>query len=91
MRNKARLVAQGYTQVEGIDFEETFTSVAKLEAIRLLLALACLLKFKLYQIDINIAFLNGIVQEEVYVEQPKGFEDAVKPDHVYKLRRHFMG
>ncbi|GAA0154676.1 transmembrane signal receptor [Lithospermum erythrorhizon] len=91
IRNKARLVAQGYTQVEGIDFEETFAPVARIEAIRLLLALACLLKFKLYQMDVKTAFLNGLVQEEVYVEQPKGFIDSQYPEHVFKLKRALFG
>ncbi|KAK2451921.1 putative mitochondrial protein [Trifolium repens] len=74
-RNKARLVAQGYTQIEGLDFDETFAPVARLESIRLLLGVACILKFKLYQMDVKSAFLNGYLQEEVYVEQPKGFVD----------------
>ena len=66
--NKSRLVAQGYTQVEGVDFDETFTPVAKLESIRILLAIASYLNFKLYQMDVKSAFLNGMLQEEVYVE-----------------------
>ncbi|GAA0163667.1 transmembrane signal receptor [Lithospermum erythrorhizon] len=86
-RNKARLVAHGYTQIEGVDFEEIFSPVARLEPIKLLLALACLLKFKLYQMDVKSAFLNGIVQEEVYVEHPKGFVDIDRPDHVYRLKK----
>jgi hypothetical protein len=73
IRNKARLFAQGYTQIEGVDFDETFTLVARLESIRILLSIACHLGFKLYQMDVTSAFLNGILQEEVYVEQPKGF------------------
>ncbi|GAA0144491.1 transmembrane signal receptor [Lithospermum erythrorhizon] len=90
-RNKARLVAQGYTQIEGVDIHETFAPVARLEAIRLLLSLACLLKFKLYQMDVNSAFLNGIVQEEVYVEQPKGFVDTTYPEYVYRLKKTLYG
>ncbi|GAA0164082.1 transmembrane signal receptor [Lithospermum erythrorhizon] len=90
-RNKARLVAHGYTQIEGIDFEETFAPVVRLEAIRLLLALACLLKFKLYHMDVKSAFLNGIVQEEVYVEQPKGFIDGDRPDYMYRLKKALYG
>ncbi|GAA0184029.1 hypothetical protein LIER_31343 [Lithospermum erythrorhizon] len=66
-RNRTRLVAQGYTKVESINFEETCTPVARLEVVRLLLALACLLRFKLYQMDVKTTFLNGIVQEEAYV------------------------
>ena len=73
IKNKSRLVAQGYTQVERIDFDETFTPVARLESIKILLAIASHLNFKLYQMDVKSAFLNGILQEEVYVEQPKGF------------------
>ena len=91
VRNKARLVAQGYTQVEGIDFDETFAPVARLESIRILLALACHLKFKLHQMDVKSAFLNGILEEEVYVEQPKGFEDPHHPGHVYRLNKALYG
>ncbi|CAM8963219.1 unnamed protein product [Rhodiola kirilowii] len=90
-RNKARLVAQGYTQIEGVDFDETFTPVARLEAIRLLLALACHLKCKLFQMDIKSAFLNGLLNEEVYVAQPKEFEDPHHPDHVYRLKKALYG
>ncbi|CAL8140108.1 unnamed protein product [Prunus armeniaca] len=78
-RNKARLIAQGYTQMKDIDFDETFAHVARLESVRLLLAIACQLKFKLYKMDVKTAILNGILHEEVYVEQPKGFED---PHHL---------
>ena len=70
VRNKARLVAQGYTQVEGLDFGETYAPVARLEAIRILLAYACAHNIKLYQMDVKSAFLNGYMNEEVYVEQP---------------------
>ncbi|KAG9459211.1 hypothetical protein H6P81_003719 [Aristolochia fimbriata] len=91
IRNKARLVAQGYTQVEGVDFEETFAPVAQLEAIRLMFSVACQLKIKLYQMDIKSAFLNGYISEEVFVEQPKGFIDPHNPDHVYKLSKALYG
>ena len=77
IRNKARLVAQGYSQIEGLDFGETFAPVAILEAIRLLLSFACFLKFKLFQMDVKSVFLNGYLSEEVYVAQPKGFVDPV--------------
>ncbi|MCH79438.1 gag-pol polyprotein [Trifolium medium] len=90
-RNKARLVAQGYTQVEGLDFDETFAPVARLESIRLLLGLTCILKFKLFQMDVKSAFLNGYLHEEVYVEQPKGFIDPTFPNHVYKLKKTLYG
>ncbi|CAM8999896.1 unnamed protein product [Rhodiola kirilowii] len=90
-RNKARLVAQGYTQIEGIDFEETFAPVARLEAIRLLLALACHLKFRLFQMDVKSAFLNGFLNEEVFIAQPKGFEDPHHPASVYHLKKALYG
>jgi len=90
-KNKARLVAQGYTQVEGFDFDETFAPVAKLESIRLLLGVACNLKFKLFQMEVKSAFLNGYLHEEVYVEQPKGFIDPNFPDHMYKLKKALYG
>jgi hypothetical protein len=78
-RNKARLVAKGFTQVEGLDFEETFAPVTRLEAIRMLLAIAIHHDFKLYQMDVKSAFLNGPLSELVYVEQPPGFEDPTSP------------
>jgi hypothetical protein len=87
IRNKARLVAQGYTQVEGLDFGETFAPVARLEAIPILLAYACAHHIKLYQMDVKSAFLNGEISELVYVEQPPGFEDPKRPNHVYKLSK----
>ena len=90
-RNKARLFAQGYTQVENLDFDETFAPVARLESIRLLLGVACILKFKLFQMDVKSAFLNGYLHEEVYLEQPKGFIDPSFPDHVYKLKKALYG
>ncbi|KAK2363075.1 hypothetical protein QL285_088089 [Trifolium repens] len=90
-RNKARLVAQGYSQIEGVDFDETFAPVARLESIRLLLGVACILKFKLFQMDVKSAFLNGYLNEEVYVEQPKGFVDPNYPDHVYRLKKALYG
>ena len=74
-RNKARLVAKGYNKEEGINYIETFAPVARLEAVRLLLAFACMSGFKLFQMDVKSAFLNGIINEQVYVEQPPGFED----------------
>ncbi|KAK0593854.1 hypothetical protein LWI29_019494 [Acer saccharum] len=91
VRNKARLVAQGYSQIEGIDFEETFAPVARLESIRLLLSISCVHKFKLHQMDVKSAFLNGFLQEEVFVEQPKGFVDAHHPNYVYRLKKALMG
>jgi hypothetical protein len=84
-KNKARLVAKGYTQVEGLDFGETYAPVARLEASRILLAFATHHNFKLHQMDVKSAFLNGPISEEVYVEQPPGFEDPQFPNHIYKL------
>jgi hypothetical protein len=90
-RNKARLVAKGYSQVEGLDFDETYAPVARLESIRILLAYATYHGFKLYQMDVKGAFLNGPIKEEVYVEQPPGFEDSEYPNHVYKLSKVLYG
>ena len=84
-RNKARLVAQGFTQIEGLDFGETYALVARLESIHILLAYAAHYDFKLYQMDVKSAFFNGPLSELVYVEQPSGFEDPKYPNHVYKL------
>ncbi|KAI3707342.1 hypothetical protein L6452_25781 [Arctium lappa] len=91
IRNKARLVAQGYTQEEGIDYEELFAPVARVEAIRLFLAYASYMKFKVYQMDVKSAFLYGTIDEEVYVCQPPGFENPSYPDRVYKLKKALYG
>jgi hypothetical protein len=91
VRNKARLVAQGYTQVEGLDFGETYASVARLESIRILLVYACAHNIKLYQMDVKSVFLNGYINKLVYVEQPPSFEDDKKLNHVYKLRKALYG
>ena len=90
-RNKARLVAQRYSQEEGIDFEETYAPVARLEAIRILLTFVVSQSVKLFQMDIKSAFLNGYIKEEVYVEQPLRFEDHKYPDHVFKLTKALYG
>ncbi|CAJ2642238.1 unnamed protein product [Trifolium pratense] len=91
VRNKARLVAQGYSQQEGIDYTETFAPVARLEAIRLLLSYAVNHGITLYQMDVKSAFLNGFISEEVYVKQPPGFEDVSNPEHVFKLKKSLYG
>jgi hypothetical protein len=83
-RNMARLVAQGFIQVEGLDFEETYAPVARLEAIRMLLAFVVHHDFELYQMDVKSVFLNG---QLVYANQPPGFEDPKFPNHVYKLQK----
>jgi hypothetical protein len=90
-RNKARLVAKGYSQVKGLDFDETYAPVARLESIRILLAYATYHGFMLYQMDMKSAFLNGPIKEEVYVEQPPGFEDSEYPNHVFKLSKALYG
>jgi hypothetical protein len=84
-------VANGYSQVKGSDFEETFAPVASLESIHILLTYATHHDFKLYQMDVKSAFLNGPIKEEVYVEQPPGFEDQEYPNHVYKLHKTLYG
>jgi hypothetical protein len=85
VRNKARFVAQGFSQVEDLEFGETFAPVAYLETIRIPLAFATSKEFKLYQMDVKSAFLNTIIQEEVYVRQPLSFENPKYPDRVCKL------
>jgi hypothetical protein len=91
VRNKARLVAKGYSQVKGLDFGETFAPVARLEAIRLLFTYSSLNDIKLYQMDVKSAFLNGEINELVYVEQPPGFEDLRNLNHVYRLKKALYG
>ncbi|GKA94639.1 retrovirus-related pol polyprotein from transposon TNT 1-94, partial [Tanacetum coccineum] len=91
IRNKARLVAQGYTQEEGIDYDEVFAPVARIEAIRLFLAYASFKDFVVYQMDVKSAFLYGKIEEEVYVCQPPGFEDPDFPDRVYKVEKALYG
>ncbi|GJR60689.1 putative ribonuclease H-like domain-containing protein [Tanacetum coccineum] len=91
IRNKARLVAQGYTQEEGIDYDEVFAPVARIEAIRLFLAYASFKDFMVYQIDVKSAFLYGKIEKEVYVCQPPGFEDPDFPDKVYKVEKALYG
>nr|GFC87575.1 hypothetical protein [Tanacetum cinerariifolium] len=87
LENKARLVARGYRQEEGIDFEESFALVARLEAIRIFLAYAAYKNMVVFQMDVKTAFLNGNLWEEVYVSQPDGFVDLDNPNHVYKLKK----
>jgi hypothetical protein len=91
VRNNAKLVTQGYTQVEGLDFGETFALVARLEAIRILLAYAYAHNIKFYQMDVKSALLNGKISELMYMEQPPGFEDPKRPNHVYKLSKALYG
>ncbi|GJT21006.1 putative ribonuclease H-like domain-containing protein [Tanacetum coccineum] len=91
LRNKARLVTHGYTQEEGIDYDEVFTHVARIEAIKLFLAYASFMGLIVYQMEVNSAFLYGIIEEEVYVCQPPGYKDPQFPDKVYKVEKALYG
>ncbi|GJU90187.1 putative ribonuclease H-like domain-containing protein, partial [Tanacetum coccineum] len=91
VRNKARLVAQSYTQEEGIDYDKVFAPVARIEAIRLFLAYASFMRFIVFQMDVKSAFLYSTIEEEVYVCQPLGFEDPQFPDKVYKVEKALYG
>nr|GEW24082.1 retrovirus-related Pol polyprotein from transposon TNT 1-94 [Tanacetum cinerariifolium] len=91
IQNKSRLVAKGYTQKEGVDFEESFTPIARLEAVRLFIAYAAHKSFTVYQMDVKTAFLDGPLKEEVYVNQPDGFVDPYHPDKVYQLKKALHG
>ena len=91
VRNKARLVAKVYNQEEGIDFGETYPPVSRLEAVRLLLAYACMNGFRLHQMDVKSVFLNEYIDEEVCVSQPPGFKNHKYPDHVFKLKKALYG
>jgi hypothetical protein len=79
----ARFVAHGFSQKEGIDYEETFSLVAKYTSIRTIIALAAKMKWKLHQMDLKTSFLNGVIEEEVYIEQPQGFEVEDRKSHVF--------
>nr|GFA62293.1 hypothetical protein [Tanacetum cinerariifolium] len=91
IQNKSRLVAKGYAQKEGVDFEESFAPVARLEAVRLFIAYAAHKSFTIYQMDVKTAFLYGPLKEEVYVNQPDGFVDPYHPDKVYRLKKALYG
>ena len=91
IRNKDKLVCKGYAQVEGIDFEDIFAPVARLEAIRMFLAFASYKKLKVYQMDVKSTFLNGYLEEEVYTEQPEGFQLNNNGDYVSKLKKSLYG
>ncbi|GKA71676.1 retrovirus-related pol polyprotein from transposon TNT 1-94 [Tanacetum coccineum] len=91
LKNKARIVAKGFRQEEGLDFEESFAPVARLEAIRIFIANAASKNMTVYQIDVKTAFLNGELKEEVYVHQPEGFVDLKRPHHVYRLKKARYG
>ncbi|GJY50871.1 retrovirus-related pol polyprotein from transposon TNT 1-94 [Tanacetum coccineum] len=91
LKDKARLVARGYRQEEGIDFEEYFASVARLEAIRIFLAFVAHMNMVVYQMEVKTSFLNGNLREEVYVSKSDDFVDLDNLNHVYKLKKLFMG
>jgi hypothetical protein len=91
VRNKVRLVCKGYAQVERRDFDETFAPVARLEVIRMFHAYACHKNFKVYQMDVKSAFLNGDLEEEVYMEQPEGFLLTYNPNYVCKMKKALYG
>jgi hypothetical protein len=91
VRNKSRLVVLGFSQKEGIDYKETFAPIACLEAIRILLTFSVAKGFKLHHMDVKSAFLNGVLEEEVYVRQPPGCESEKYPHRVYKLRKALYG
>ncbi|GKE76292.1 retrovirus-related pol polyprotein from transposon TNT 1-94, partial [Tanacetum coccineum] len=90
-KNKSRLVAQGYSREEGIDYDETFALVARTKAIRIFLAFATYMNFIVFQMDVKSAFLNRKPKEEVYVKQPPGFESSEFPDYVCKLDKALYG
>jgi hypothetical protein len=91
IRNKAKLVCKGYAQAEGVDYEETFAPMAILEAIRMFLAFSSYRKFKVYQMDVKSTFLNGNLEEEVYIEKPEGFQLNKKGDYLCKLKKLLYG
>ncbi|GKB06980.1 retrovirus-related pol polyprotein from transposon TNT 1-94 [Tanacetum coccineum] len=91
LKNKARLVARGYRQEEGIDFEESFAPVARLEAVRIFIVFAAHMNMIVYQMNVKTAFLNGILRKEVYVSQPEGYVDPDNPNHVYRLKKALYG
>jgi hypothetical protein len=86
-KHKARFVGHGFSQNEGIDYEETFSPVARYTSIKTIIALATKMKWKLHQMDVKIAFLNGVIEEEVYIEQPQGFEVESRKTHACKLNK----
>ncbi|GLT33377.1 hypothetical protein SLA2020_079730 [Shorea laevis] len=90
-KHKAKLVVKGYAQQPGVDYGEIYAPVARHDTVRLLIALAANLGWKLFHMDVKSAFLNGVLQKEIYVEQPPGFEITGKEDYVYKLNKALYG
>ncbi|GJU82697.1 retrovirus-related pol polyprotein from transposon TNT 1-94 [Tanacetum coccineum] len=91
LKNKARLVAQGFRKEKGIDFEESFAPIARIKAVRIFVANIAQKNMTIYQMDVKTAFLNGELKEEVYVSQPEGYVDQDNPSHVYKLKKALYG
>jgi hypothetical protein len=90
-KHKTMFVARGFSQKEGIDYEETFSHVARYTFIRTIIALAAKMKWKLHQMDVKTTFLNGVIEEEVYIEQPQGFEVEDRKTDVYRLKKALYG
>jgi hypothetical protein len=90
-KHKARFVACGFSQKEGVEYEETFAPVARYTSIRTIIALATKMKWKLHQMDVKTTFLNGVIEEEVYIEQPQGFEVEDRKTHVFMLKKYLYG
>jgi hypothetical protein len=90
-KNKERFVAHGFSQKEGIDYEETFTPVDRYTLIRTIIDLAAKMKWKLHQMDVKTTFLNGVIKEEVYIEQPQGFEVEYRKFHLCKMKKALYG
>ena len=90
-KHKARFVAHGFSQKEGIDYEETFAPVARYTSIRTIIALAAKMKWKLHQMDMKTTFLNGVIEEEVYIEKTQGFEVEDMKSHVCRLKKALYG
>jgi hypothetical protein len=90
-KHKPRFVTHGFSQKEGIDYEETFAPIARYTSIRTIIALAAKMKWKLHQMDVKTTFLNGVIKEEVYIEKPQGFEVEDKKSHVCKLKKALYG
>ena len=88
---KARFVARGFSQVEGVDYDETFTPVAIFSSIRVVISIVAEMGWKIHQMDVKTAFLNSLLQEEVYLEQPKGFEVYERDSHVCRLKKALYG
>ena len=89
-KHKARFLVRGFSYKEGVNCEETFAPIAKYTSLKTLIALALVMGWRLHHIDVNITFLNGVIEEEVYIEQPKGFVIYGKESHVYRLRIPFV-